>query len=54
MDDYNENVGCLFIFLIIAFVFELLFISSWYNLYKFRKCYDNNFKYAWCESYKNY
>lgn len=54
MDDYNENMGCLFIFLIIAFVLELLFVAGWYNLYKFRKCYDNNFKYAWCESYKNY
>lgn len=54
MDDYNENMGCLYIFLIFAFIFELLFVVSWYNLHRFKQCYDNNFKYAWCENYKNY
>lgn len=54
MDDYNENVGCLFIFLIIAFVFELLFVVSWYNLHRFKECYDNDFTLSYCHKYKNY
>ena len=54
MDDYNENLGCLLIMLVFVGVMMLLFLVSYYNLYRFKKCYDNNFSYTWCENYKNY
>lgn len=54
MNEYGEYDGFLLIFLVIAFIFELLFVVSWYNLHRFKECYDNNFKYTWCENYKNY
>lgn len=55
MDDFNnEGLGYLFIMLIIVGIMMLLFIVSYYNLYRFKKCYDNNFSYKWCENYKNY
>ena len=54
MEEYNENIGCLFILLIIFGAIILLFLTSYYNLYRFKKCYDNNFIYPYCENYKNY
>ena len=55
MDDFNnEGLGYLFIMLTIVGIMMLLFIVSYYNLYRFKKCYDNNFSYKWCENYKNY
>ena len=53
-NDYEENIGCLFFMLFAVGFMMLLFFVNYYNLYKFKKCYDNNFRYAYCENYKNY
>lgn len=55
MEDFNnEGLGYLFIMLIAVGIMMLLFIVSYYNLYRFKKCYDNNFSFPYCENYKNY
>lgn len=54
MDDYSENIGILFIILCITSLIVLMFIISYYNLYRFKDCYDNSFKFPYCEKYKNY
>lgn len=40
--------------IIIVSICIVLFAKAWYDLYRFRTCYDNNFKYAYCTHYKNY
>ena len=54
MSDKPENLGVLFILLTITGIFLTLFIISYIGLNNFKKCYDNDFKYTWCEKYKNY
>lgn len=49
----DENF--IFVITLIAFLLLLLiFLINYYDLTKFKKCYDNNFNYPWCEKYKNY
>lgn len=33
---------------------DIGFLINYNDLIKFKKCYDNSFKYKWCEQYKNY
>lgn len=54
MDDYYEKIGCIFILLLIAFIIIIVFFINYYNLSKFKHCYDNEFKYQYCVKYKNY
>ena len=54
MDDNEERIGCLFIILIIYCIIFIVFCYSCFRLTRFKKCYDNNFKYPYCEKYKNY
>lgn len=54
MDEYNDKVGYLFIILSVAFIIEVLFIVNFYHLTRFKKCYDNSFKFPYCEKYQNY
>ena len=32
----------------------LFFLINYYDLMRFRKCYDNDFKLSYCNRYKNY
>ena len=54
MDDYNENIGCLFILLGICLIIFVIFTISYIRLARFKNCYDNSFKFHYCEKYKNY
>lgn len=54
MDEYNENLGVLFILLIIFSIIILFFLISYFDLVRFKKCYDNNFNLNYCEKYKSY
>ena len=53
MDDF-ENYGYLYIILIGFGLILLFFIINFYDLSKFKKCYDNDFNFHYCEKYKNY
>lgn len=54
MDDYNENIGILIIILIVAGNIMLLLGINYYQLTRFKKCYDNDFKLKYCYKYKDY
>jgi len=54
MNDNNENIGYLFIILLGFTLLILSFIISYVRLARFKYCYDNNFKFNYCEKYKNY
>ena len=54
MDDYNENAGLLYIIIVVTGSIMILFIISYYNLYRFRECYNAHFKYNYCEKYKDF
>ena len=54
MEDNEERIGCLFILLIVCFIIFIVFVFSYFRLARFKNCYDNNFKYPYCEKYKNY
>lgn len=54
MNDNNENIGYLFILLGGFTLLILSFIISYVGLARFKYCYDNNFKFNYCEKYKNY
>ena len=55
MDDYNnENLGYLFIVLCGFTLLIMAFVISYVKLARFKNCYDNNFKFPYCEKYKNY
>jgi hypothetical protein len=55
MDDFNnEGLGYLFL---ILFGFSLILLGiviDYFNLYRFKKCYENNFTMYYCEKYKTY
>lgn len=52
MDDYNDS--WIFIFIIICLLIFILFSVSYFKLLRFKKCYDNSFKFNYCENYINY
>ena len=54
MDEENDNIGILFIILIGFSFIVIAFIYDYYNLKRFKKCYDNDFKYSYCTKYRNY
>ncbi len=55
MDEYNnEGLGYLFIILGIFSLFIGIFLYNYYNLYKFKKCYDINFQDNKCIKYLDY
>ena len=55
MDDFNnEGLGYMFIILIGFGVLILVFLINYYDLSRFKKCYDNDFKLSYCHKYKNY
>ena len=54
MDEYKEDIGYLFILLGVVGFIILFFLISYYDLVKFKKCYDNNFNLNYCEKYKSY
>lgn len=55
MDDFNnEGLGYLFIILGAVSLLIAAFILSYIRLARFKSCYDNNFKFHYCEKYKNY
>ena len=47
----NKILYLVIIILIGIFVY---FGYNCYNLYRFKNCYDNNFKLDYCKYYKNY
>ena len=53
MDDLYYDAICYLIFLIIC-VICVWFIWNYYHLQRFKSCYDNDFKFHYCEKYKNY
>lgn len=54
MDDYNENLGILFLILF-GFSFIVIgFLINYYHLSKFKKCYDKHFNESYCVKYKKY
>lgn len=52
--DQEEKIGCLFILLMICFIIFVIFVCSYFTLARFKHCYDNSFKFNYCERYKNY
>lgn len=54
MEEKNENIGYLFIILTGFSLVLFAFLLSYYDLYRFRKCYDNDFKFNYCQKYKKY
>lgn len=55
MDEYNnDGLGYMFIILFIFAFFVLIFMIDWYDLTRFKKCYDNDFKLKYCDKYKYY
>lgn len=54
MDEYNEGLGYLFIILGVFSLIIGIFIYNYYNLYKFKKCYDINFQSTKCVKYLDY
>ena len=53
-DFNNEGLGWMFIILFIFSCFIIIFLCDWYDLSKFKKCYDNDFKLNYCSKYKDY
>lgn len=55
MDDFNnEGLGYLFLILAGFSLIILAFVLSYVDLYKFKKCYDNDFTLKYCEKYRTY
>ena len=55
MDDFdNDGLGYLFLILVGFSIIMIAFIISYYNLSRFKRCYDNNFVFNYCSKYKNY
>ena len=52
--DENDRVGCLFILFGACLLIFIVFTVSYIRLARFKNCYDNNFKFPYCEKYKNY
>ena len=52
--DYFNNEGYFFILLGICFIIFVIFTISYIRLARFKSCYDNDFKFHYCEKYKNY
>ena len=52
--DQEEKIGCLFILLMICFIIFIVFVVFYIRLARFKNCYDNSFKFNYCEKYKNY
>lgn len=48
----NKNLG--FIILLGIVLIILFFLINYYDLIRFRKCYDNSFKLSYCNRYRNY
>lgn len=48
----NKNLG--FIILLGMVLIILFFLINYYDLKRFRKCYDNDFSLSYCNRYKNY
>ena len=48
----NKNLG--YMALLGVALIILFFLINYYDLMRFRKCYDNDFKFHYCEKYKNY
>mgnify|MGYP003296286345 CR=1 FL=1 len=55
MDDFNnDGLGYMFIILFIFTCIIVIFLVNYYDLYRFKKCYDNDFIMSYCQKYKNY
>ena len=50
----KESIGYLLILFGGVILLILAFIISYFRLARFKNCYDNNFKFPYCEKYKNY
>lgn len=48
----NKNLG--FIILLGVVLIILFFLINYYDLMRFRKCYDNDFNLSYCTRYRNY
>lgn len=40
--------------IILLFIISIWFIYNYYHLKNYNKCYDNDFKFNYCEKYKDY
>ena len=40
--------------LLVVIIYITFLIYNAYHLWRFRQCYDNDFKLSYCEFYKNY
>lgn len=54
MEDNEERIGCLFMLIGFCLFIFLVFAISYFRLARFKNCYDNDFKFPYCEKYKNY
>ena len=51
----DEEDKTLIICVLCAFMCVVMaFIGSYYDLLRFKKCYENNFRYNYCKQYRNY
>lgn len=53
MDEKDETIIGIIIILIWIFI-SISFIISYLQLNRFKYCYDNKFKFDYCEKYRNY
>lgn len=52
--DNESKEGCFLTLLGICFIIFVIFLVSYIRLARFKNCYDNSFKFHYCEKYKNY
>lgn len=50
----EEDIGYIAILITGISLIILSFIYSYFKLTRFKNCYDNDFKFPYCEKYKNY
>ena len=50
----KKEMDRMFIILIGFGMLILVFLINYYDLSRFKKCYDNDFRLGYCEKYKNY
>lgn len=50
----KDEITLSVILLVIFCCFILIFFIDWYNLHKFKKCYDINFTENYCTKYLDY
>ncbi len=55
MNRIEKAITSLALVSVLIFIFVIImFLVACFNLYRFNQCYNNSFKLAYCENYKDY